>query len=280
MKKFLVVFDGFNMSKSSMQYALQLAKSEDAHLVGVFLDDPVYRSYSTYKVITTNKNYEEKLTALNLKDEKKRDAAALQFQKACETSSISFSIHRDKNIAIQELKHESMFADLIIINEYETFTKIREQPPTSFIKDLLSDVQCPVLITPGAYKKIDRIILLYDGKPYALHAIKMFRYLAESMNHLPAEVLTVKDKKMAGLHLPDNKLMREFIKRHFPRATYTVMKGNPELEIVKYLRSFSENVLVVLGAYQRSDLSRWFKTSMADVLMKETETPLFLAHTK
>ncbi len=280
MKKFLVVFDGFNMSKSSMQYALQLAKSEDAHLVGVFLDDPVYRSYSTYKVITTNKNYEEKLTALNLKDEKKRDAAALQFQKACETSSISFSIHRDKNIAIQELKHESMFADLIIINEYETFAKIREQPPTSFIKDLLSDVQCPVLITPGAYKKIDRIILLYDGKPYALHAIKMFSYLAGSMNHLPAEVLTVKDKKMAGLHLADNKLMREFIKRHFPRATYIVMKGNPELEIVKYLRSFSENVLVVLGAYQRSDLSRWFKTSMADVLMKETETPLFLAHTK
>ena len=100
------------------------------------------------------------------------------------------------------------------------------------------------------------------------------------MNHLPIEVFTVKDSKMGDLRLPDKKLMKEFIKRHFPHATYTVVKGNPELEIVKYLRSLHEDVLVALGAYQRSDLSRWFKTSMADILMKETELPLFIAHSR
>ncbi len=89
-----------------------------------------------------------------------------------------------------------------------------------------------------------------------------------------------KDDKMKGMHLHDSKLMREFIKRHFPGANFTVAKGDPEFEIVKHLRSLSENTLVVLGAYQRSDLSRWFKTSMADILMKEIETPLFMAHTK
>ncbi len=280
MKKFLAVFDGFKMSNSTLHYAIQITKFEKAHLVGVFLDDPVYRSYSIYKVITNSKNYEEKIIELDLKDQKKRDEAALKFLKACETSKISFSIHRDKNIAIQELKHESMFADLLIINEYETFTKLKEKLPTRFIKDLLADVQCPVLVTPGAYKKISRIVLLYDGKPYALHALKMFSYLSGGMNHLPIEVFTVKDSKMADLQLPDNKLMREFNKRHFPHATYKVVKGDPELEIIKYLRSFSEDVLIVLGAYQRSDLSRLFKTSMADILMTETEAPLFIAHTR
>ncbi len=280
MKKFLVVFDGYKMSKASMQYAIELAQSANAHLTGVFLDEFLYRSYSFYKVVTKHKNYDEVMKGLDVKDQKKRDAAVSLFQKSCEKSRIKFSIHRDKDIAIEELKHESMFADLIIINEYETFAYIKETPPTRFIRDLLSNVGCPVLIAPAAYKSIDKIVLLYDGKPYAVHSIKIFSYLFDNLRSLPVEVFTVKDDKIAGMHLPDNKLMREFIKRHFPLANFNITKGSPEFEIVKHLRSLSENTLVVLGAYQRSDLSRWFKTSMADILMKEIETPLFMAHTK
>jgi hypothetical protein len=37
---------------------------------------------------------------------------------------------------------------------------------------------------------------------------------------------------------------------------------------------------VVLGAYQRSEVSRWFKTSMADILMRELNVPMFIAHNK
>jgi nucleotide-binding universal stress UspA family protein len=70
--------------------------------------------------------------------------------------------------------------------------------------------------------------------------------------------------------------MKEIIKRHFENVNYTVLKGTPEQQIVEYLRSSTQNVLVVLGAYQRSDISRWFKISMADVLMEALEVPLFI----
>ena len=280
MKKFLAVFDGYKMSKSTMEFAIQLTKAADAHLVGVFLDEFIYRNYNVYKILTTYENYEAVMKGLDTKDKKKRDEAAQQFQKACEKATIHFSIHRDKSIAIQELKHESMFADLIIINEYETFTKYKEQPPTRFIRDLLSDVQCPVLVVPAAFKPIDKIVLLYDGRPSALYAVKMFSYLFGNLQDLPVEVYTAKDHYMASLRVPDNKLMREFIKRHFPKATYSITKGNAEEQITGYLRNHKENELVVLGAYQRSEPSRWFKTSMADILMKELDTPLFIAHNK
>ncbi|MEJ7738680.1 MAG: hypothetical protein WKF97_14720 [Chitinophagaceae bacterium] len=101
--------------------------------------------------MTTYDNYDKVIKGLDEKDKKKRDATVLHFQKACEKAKIKFSIHSDRNIAIQELKHESMFADLIIINEYETFTRIKEQPPTRFMKELLGDVQCPVLVVPNAF---------------------------------------------------------------------------------------------------------------------------------
>ena len=268
------------MSKSTLDYAIQLTQMANAHLVGVFLDEFIYRSYSAYKVMTTYKNYDDVIKGFDEKDKKKRDEAVLQFQKACEKAKIKFSIHRDKNIAIQELKHESMFADLIIINEYETFTKYKEQPPTHFIKELLNDVQCPVLVVPNKFKPVDKIVILYDGGPSGVHAIKMFSYLFGNLQDLPVEVYTVKEKSITNLHLPDSKLMREFIKRHFPKAGYTVNKGNAEEQILGYLRNHKENELVVLGAYRRSELSRWFKTSMADILMKELDTPLFITHNK
>jgi len=265
---------------STLQYSIELAKLEEAHLVGVFLDEFIYHSYSVYKVMTTEKDAEKVLEKLDGKDNKLRDESVLQFQKACDKAGIHFSIHRDKNLALQELKEESMFADLVIINEYETFTRYKEKPPGRFIKDLLGDIQCPVLVVPASYKEIDKIVLLYDGAPSSLYAIKMFSYLLNSLKTLPVEVYTVKENYMATLRLPGNKSMREFIKWHFPKATVTVEKGIAEEMIPGFLRNHKENELVIMGAYRRTEVSRWFKTSMADILIKETEMPLFIAHNK
>ncbi len=278
MKKYLAVFDGYKMSGSTLDYAIWLTKAANAQLVGVFLDEFIYRSYSVYNILTTSENPEEEMKALDAKDKMKRDKAVLKFQETCRKAGVNFIIHRDQRIAIQELKHESMFADLVIINVNETFTKNKEQPPTDFIKDLLGDVQCSVLVVPAKYQEIDKIVLLYDGKPSSLFAVKMYSYLFGNLNNLPVEVYTVKDHYTASPRVPDNKLMKEFIKRHFPKATYKTVKGRAEEKIVEYLGTSRGNHLVVLGAYLRSEMSRLFKTSMADILMKELDTPLFIAH--
>lgn len=278
-KKFLAVFDGFKFSKSTMDYAIQLTKESDAFLVGVFLDEFIYRSYSVSKVISSYKNDEEILKQLDAKDQEKRDETVKQFEQACGQAGIMYSFHRNKGIAIQELKQESIFADLIIINDTETFNRFAEDPPTRFIKELLSDVQCPVLIVPDIFRPIDKVTLLYDGGPSSVFAIKMFSYLFGNITDTLVEVFTIKDK-MEGSHLPNNKLMREFIKRHFPKTNYIVQKGNAEEQILGHLRYHKGNELVVLGAYRRTEISRWFKTSMADILMKELDTPLFIAHNK
>jgi nucleotide-binding universal stress UspA family protein len=70
------------------------------------------------------------------------------------------------------------------------------------------------------------------------------------------------------------------MKRHFPGAGYNVLKGIAEVEITEYLKTQKQNLLIVLGAYRRGRVSRWFRQSMADVLMKELKAPLFIAHNK
>ena len=134
MKKFLAVFDGYRLSKSTLAYAQELAIGADAHLTGLFLDDFLYHSYNVSEVFRNYDEPEVLVKKLNAVDRRERDKAVIQFTESCKKAKVDYSVCRDKSMAILELEHESMFADLIIINENETFARVRHKPPTVQIK--------------------------------------------------------------------------------------------------------------------------------------------------
>ena len=160
MKKIIAAFDGLKYSTSTRDYALYIAKQTNTHLVGVFLDDPTYTSYKIYEMIVKEGVSDDKMRKFEAKDKATRDAAAADFDKACQQPGLEYAIHRDRQIAIQELKHESIYADLLIIDSKETLTHYNEKLPTRFMRDLLSDTQCPVLVVPSKYKPIQKIVLI------------------------------------------------------------------------------------------------------------------------
>ncbi len=277
-KKIIAAIDGLKYSESTEQYAVYLAKQCQGHLVGALMDDPAYTSYRIYDLVVNEGVSDKRLKKFEQKDKLLRAAAANDFEKACSKAGIEHSIHHDRNFALQELICESIYADLMVIDAKENLSHHAEKKPTRFIRDLLIDIQCPVMVVPQKFKPVQKIVLLYDAAPSSVHAIKMFSYLLPQLKQLPVEVVSV-NPASTTLHLTDNRLMKEFMKRHYPKAKYTVTKGKAEDQIVKYLAQ-QENAIVVLGAYRRSAVSRWFKESMADVLMKEVALPLFIAHNK
>jgi nucleotide-binding universal stress UspA family protein len=279
MKKFVAAYDGLRYAENTTACALDIAQKTNAHLVGVFPDDITYSSFLIPELVVKKGITAAQLMKFEAKDTATRKAAAAKFEKACKQAGVQFTLHVDKKIAIQGLKHESIYADMLVMSMKETFSKVQDKPPTSFIRDFLTDAQCPVLLVPEKYKNIEKVVLLYDGEPSSVYAIKMFSYLMPEMAHIPTEVISVNPVNKS-LHLPDNRLMKEFMKRHYPKAAYTVLKGMAEEIIVKRLKEQKDNILVVLGAYRRGVVSRWFRESMADILMKEVRLPLFIAHNK
>lgn len=279
MKKIIAALDGLKYSKDTASYATHLAREANAHLVGVFLDDLAYTSYNVYQLLVKKDVPEKKLAHYQLKDKETRDKAALAFGKVCEQAKLNYTIHRDRNTALRELLQETIYADLLVIDKRETFTHYEEPVPTLFVRDLLAETQCPVFLAASTYKPIDSIVMLYDGQPSSVYAIKMFSYLFPFLKHLPIEVVTIRHSSQ-DRHLPNNALIKEFMKRHFPKSTYHVIKGSPEENIVAHISEKEGHPLVVLGAYHRGMVSRWFRTSMADILMKELKCPLFVAHNK
>jgi len=281
MKKIIAAIDGLKYSQDTIDYAIQFAMDSDAHLVGVFLDDITHHSYKIYEVIHSEGGVsEEKMERFEKQDKDLRIEAAEKFEISCRNATINHTVHHDRNIAIHELLHECIYADMLVINSKETLTAYEENQPTRFIRDLLVNLECPVLVVPDRFKPIEKIIFLYDGEPSSVYAIKMFSYMFPNWNNVAMEVVSV-NSASDSMHLPDGRLMKEFMKRHYPQATYTILKGDlPDVEITNYLKNKSQHELVVLGAYRRGMVSRWFKPSMADVLMQDIGSPLFIAHNK
>jgi nucleotide-binding universal stress UspA family protein len=279
MNKIIAAFDGLKYAAATRDYSIALVKISNAHLFGVFLDDPTYTSYKIYELVADEGVSEEKMNQLDAKDKTTRADAAKDFEQHCQKAAIEYSIHHDHQVAIQDLKHESVYADLLLIGASETVTHYEEKMPTRFIRDLLADAQCPVLLLPDQFTPIEKVVLLYDGEPSSVHAIKMFSYLLPGLGDVDTRLVSVNPPE-SNLHLKDNKLMKEYMIQHFPEAQTSVFKGLPEIEIVEYLKTQPASTLVVLGAYRRGAVSRWFRESLADTIMKEVHLPLFIAHNK
>lgn len=277
MKKFIAAIDGLKFSESTVLYATRLADLSNAHLTGILLDDWTNHSYKIYELVSNSASIEERREELDEQDMITRQESAQKFQHLCSEVDIECNLHRDRNFAIQEILHESIYADLMFIDGKETFMAYEENQPTRFMRTLLANVECPVFIAPSQYEPIKKVVLLYDGEPSSVHAVRMFSYLLPSLKKQHIEVITVQSGE-DQLSLPDKRLMTEFMDRHFNNADYKVLRGLPEIVIPDYLKHENSGTLIVLGAYKRGMVSRWFRPSMADILMKSVHLPFFIAH--
>ena len=279
MKKIIVAFDGLKFSQSARDYALQLAKMENTKLFGVFLEDPYRHSYGVKELMSERGgSLSIKKKHLDKKDSKTRALAINQFIQACFTSGIEAIVHRDRKMAIDELLHETFYADLLVIDKTETLAFYPDNVPTSFIHAMLPDVQCPVMIVPPKFNEIDRLVLLYDGKASSFHAIKSLTWALSSLESLPAELVTVLNSR-GKEHVPGGNLVKEFLQMHFSNLRFKTLEGDAGKVLPSYLKKTEGNPLIVLGAYHRGKLSRWFRPSLADLFMKKLDFPLFIAHT-
>jgi nucleotide-binding universal stress UspA family protein len=279
MKKITVAFDDLKFSEETMKYAIALASGSKALLSGVFLDDFLYHSYPAFDTLESVGFQGLEIDQLRDQEENIRQQSITTFDTACKSEQLNYTIHHGKSFALDELLKESIYSDLLIIGACETFSHYKELVPSAFIRHLLAAVRCPVLVVPDKYRTAESIVLLYDGKPSSVFAIKMFNYMMPWMRKLKTEVITVRNPKDAP-EFPDDPLIREFIKCNYPDAKYTLLQGDPEEKIPGYLKAYSPNSMVVLGAYERNQVSRWLKTSMADILINELAAPVFIAHEK
>lgn len=193
----------------------------------------------------------------------------------CISRETHYDILREGGVPSSELIEESRFADVMIVDAETSFNTPFEGIPTGFIKDVLKKAECPVIIAPENFETIDEIVFTYNGSSSSVFAIKQFTYLFPELKEKKVSIIQVNETGK----WPDNDKNKftEWLQNHYTDLHFEALIGETENGLFDYLFK-RKNMFLVMGAYGRTSLSRFFKRSHADLLINTVTQPIFIAH--
>lgn len=198
-----------------------------------------------------------------------------QFRESCCCREVPVRIHRNRGVPLNEILLESRFSDLIVVDPETSFKPVEHGFPGQFVRDVLLAAECPVVVSPYDFDELDRVLFAYNGSASSVFAIKQFTYLFPEFRRKKAVVVTVRNGGEAVLE--EQYKIKEWFSAHYEDVAFEVLKGEASDELFAYLLD-KKNAIVVLGAYGRGVLSRFFKPSQANLLLKTINLPVFIAH--
>jgi nucleotide-binding universal stress UspA family protein len=276
MQKILLAIDGITPNANALNFASFLARLSRSKVTGVFLEnaeaDEELVVYQAYETGYLNRKAGKKDHAVEKENVEKHIE---QFKEACESQSVRYSIHRDIGVPAKKIIAESRYADVMVVSAETSFTKNFEGVPPEFVKEVLKDSECPVIIAPESFDSIDEIVFTFNGSKSAVFAIKQFCYLFPQLEDKKVTVIEIEDEDLCSAD--EKEKFKEWLSSHYSSIGFEVLKGDTESELLAYLLR-KKNIFIVMGAYGRSTVSQFFKHSRADLLIKTITQAIFITH--
>ncbi len=271
MRKILLAIDALELNVPSIDFACYIAALTKSKLTGVFLEnvlneeitEEVYASLLDENELSRNQR-----TAIV-------DNNIHLFRNICEEKGINACIHRDRGMPASEIIEESRFADLIIVEPDMSFKNKLEGSPSSFVKDILAEAECPVIISPQSFEGVNEIMFSYDGSKSSVFAIKQFTYLFPELSS--KKITLVEVNKTKELTLKAKPKIFEWLKNYYSDLHFEILCGEPEEELFKYVFE-KRSIMLVMGAYGRNPISSFLKESRAALIVRTTNLPIFITH--
>lgn len=278
MKKILLAVDPNHLNQNTLAFGCYLARLTNSAITGVFLEnleaekEPVFinnyeASYIEYQLNEDSPQVKEKLKSIKEKME--------YFKSYFDNHCIVHHIHEDKGVPVQEIINESRYADLLVIDAEASFSAADTEIPGSFTRKMMTEAECPVVIAPLTFEGVDEIIFAYNGSESCMFAIKQFSDLFPELKDHKITVVEVEEPKEEPA-LYGNRF-KEWMTTRFENIHYVLLSGSTDSQLLSYLLE-KRKCFIVMGAYGRNTLSNFFKHSTADIVLKTTAQPIFIAH--
>lgn len=193
----------------------------------------------------------------------------------CLEENIRHIVRKDQfDFALQEIRKESRFADLVLISSRHFFENISADQPNAYMKEMLQNAESPVLLVPDGARMPEHIVLAYDGSPSSVFAIRQFVYLFPEFRDRPVSVVYLSEKDEP---IPDGKFLHEWLGQHF----FTVELLKLPIDKSDFLQSWmwsKKDPWLVSGSFGRSGWSQAFSKSFITESIRRPVYPVFLAH--
>jgi hypothetical protein len=191
-----------------------------------------------------------------------------KFESLCTSRGVHFKAHLDKGVPVNELVRESLFARFDRNRVQNIFFQHCRR--SKFSERYSCRCHCPVIAVPDQSKRIESLLLTFDGKSHSIYAIKHLpSCLQDSRRLYPATLLSITQTKEETLEYEE--LLKEYLSIHYQKldTRCCITAGGSHL---KYCRKMT-NPLIVMGHWQKRRVA-FFSKSAASRLLKEQSLPI------
>ncbi|MGZ8549173.1 MAG: hypothetical protein ACXWV2_00865 [Chitinophagaceae bacterium] len=274
MKKILLAFDGKNFSQGALDFVGALNEKNPVLVIGAFL--PLVNYESLWSNSGGGMVGTLAIPVLEGETSEVVQKSIEHFESYCNRHHIEYRVHKDfYDFALPELKKETRFADLLVLSSETFFGNIDTIEPDIYLKELLHNLECPVVIVPEKFDFPGSNILSYDGSESSVYAIKQFAYLFPELCDNATILVYAREK--GDEEFPEESNIEELAARHFSDLTLTRLEADPEKYFRSWLMEHSKSILIS-GAFGRSALSRLFRKSFVSEIISDHKLPVFIAH--
>jgi hypothetical protein len=276
MEKILLALDPRQLNMHVVDFACYVAGLNRSQLTVILLQNEVHEPARDTGREDMRQAGQGDLAVLKTKLAEKAAGDNLSvLASACKNRGIKIWVHENIGEPLTEVISESRFADMLVVDPEMSFGSSREAVPSHFIKEVLTNSECPVVIAPYTFNGIEEIVFAYDGGASATFAMKQFSYLFPKLSDLKLTILQVSEEQKVPLI--EKKKLIEFLQMHYSSIGFRILEGKASDELFGFLHD-KKNIFVVIGAYGRKNLRGVFRHSTADLLLKTVNLPVFIAH--
>jgi nucleotide-binding universal stress UspA family protein len=276
MKKIIAAVDALNFTENELRSYRYIADKARGHLTILFLENIAGESILQTTTLETgylnySDLYAESVKIRQEKAEENRKHLVNFYRDNC----MDVTVRPLPGVPATEVLAESRFADLLLVRNNTSFATINDTNPPVFIKDMLADAECPVMILPETVHYFKEIVFTYNGTASSTYAIRQFTQIFDGLSEVPVKVLYVQEKDNKAL--PSGKLIKEYLTRHYEEVVFESLEGTPSAELLAQTMHRTSCV-ITFGAYGRSRTSRFFHRSGSDSILRTANVPLFITH--
>ncbi len=272
--KILLGLDGSPHAEAAIEYACQLALNHNATITGVaIIDQPGIQS-SSGPVPIGGAHYDVKLEDQLLEETQAKAKAILDgFARICDERKINVVLHADTGSPVSELIEESKFHDFIVIGKRTSF-EYDANETYGTLERVLKNGLIPVLAVSDSVQEIKKVLVAYDNSIPASKVVHMFLLLG-IWSACDITLLTINNDAAAAQELLGN--LGGFFESYGIKPNLVTQSGDPEAAVKSHIAENDIDMLV-MGAYGRKSVRKFFVGSVTQHLIQETKIPLFLYH--
>ncbi len=279
-KRILIALDPDEDTPIATQYAISLAKRNNASVTGLAVVD-TSNIYPTGIIGDPDATHHARNLWEELTEESRHVAENLleKFRERVEKSSIRYTAIKKEGASFDRIIEGMKYHDILIVGRDSHFFYNEPKKETKTLAQVVKNGVSPTLVVTDHFEEVNKVLIAFDGSRPAARSLKSFAHLSPFGKDLEIELLQVRRDDNEHSYVKETVLdfANDYLLEHnFSNISQKFVDGGKPSEKILDRQKETEADLIVLGAHAVSAIKRMTFGSTTHELITQADTPLFL----